>query len=291
MDLTANEINIMKKKQGLISVVLYCWRVPCIRQGHEILDQVAVHLAGIDEVGHAEPAPPGLPGGIDVDPDDPAGADQSRALDDIQADPAKAEDDDVGARLDPCRIHHGADPRGHAATNVAGLVEGRVRSDLRHSDLWQDGVVGEGRATHVVGDRLALVGEPARTVGHQALALCGAYGGAQVGLPRQAAFALTAFRRVERNDMVARLNAGDPGPDLQNDPGAFMAQDGGEHPLRVEAVQGVGVRMTDAGGLDLHQNLAGAGSLKVDLDDLQWALGLEGDGGAGLHSNPPAGGP
>jgi hypothetical protein len=91
--------------------------------------------------------------------------------------------------------------------------------------------------------------------------------------------------------MVARLNAGDPGPDLQNDPGAFMAQDGGEHPLRVEAVHGVGVRMTDAGGLDLHQNLAGAGSLKVDLDDLQWALGLEGDGGAGLHGDPPAGRP
>jgi hypothetical protein len=32
VDLTANEINIMKKKLGLISVVLYCWRVPCIRQ-------------------------------------------------------------------------------------------------------------------------------------------------------------------------------------------------------------------------------------------------------------------
>jgi hypothetical protein len=32
VDLTANEINIMKKMLGLISVVLYCWRVPCIRQ-------------------------------------------------------------------------------------------------------------------------------------------------------------------------------------------------------------------------------------------------------------------
>ncbi len=32
VDLTANEINIMKKKLDLISVVLYCYRVLCIRQ-------------------------------------------------------------------------------------------------------------------------------------------------------------------------------------------------------------------------------------------------------------------
>jgi hypothetical protein len=29
---TPNEINIMKKKHGPISVVLYCFRVPCVRQ-------------------------------------------------------------------------------------------------------------------------------------------------------------------------------------------------------------------------------------------------------------------
>ena len=32
VDLTSNEINIMKKKLDLISVVLYCSRVLCIRQ-------------------------------------------------------------------------------------------------------------------------------------------------------------------------------------------------------------------------------------------------------------------
>ena len=32
VDLTAYEINIMKKKLDLISVVLYCSRVPCICQ-------------------------------------------------------------------------------------------------------------------------------------------------------------------------------------------------------------------------------------------------------------------
>jgi hypothetical protein len=32
VDLTANEIYIMKKKLGQISVVLYCCYVPCVRQ-------------------------------------------------------------------------------------------------------------------------------------------------------------------------------------------------------------------------------------------------------------------
>jgi hypothetical protein len=32
VDLTANEIYIMKKKLGPISVVLYCCSVPCVRQ-------------------------------------------------------------------------------------------------------------------------------------------------------------------------------------------------------------------------------------------------------------------
>jgi hypothetical protein len=32
VDLTANEIYIMMKKLGQISVFLYCWYVPCVRQ-------------------------------------------------------------------------------------------------------------------------------------------------------------------------------------------------------------------------------------------------------------------
>ncbi len=34
MDLTANEIYIMKKKLGPISVVLYCCSVPCVASFH-----------------------------------------------------------------------------------------------------------------------------------------------------------------------------------------------------------------------------------------------------------------
>ena len=56
-------------------------------------------------------------------------------------------------------------------------------------------------------------------------------------------------------------------------------------PSESKPVQRVGVGMADAGGLDLDQHLAGLRPFQVDLDDLQRLLGLERDGGAGLHFN------
>src|SRR3546814_8168884 len=69
-------------------------------------------------------------------------------------------------------------------------LERRVLTDLRDRDLGQHGEVGEGRAAHVMEDRLPLVAEAAGAVRHHALALGRADGGAQIGLARQAAFAL-----------------------------------------------------------------------------------------------------
>src|SRR3546814_16624697 len=63
-------------------------------------------------------------------------------------------------------------------------------------------------------DRLPLVAEAAGAVRHHALALGRADGGAQIGLARQAASALAAFRRVERDHMVARLHNGDARPPI-----------------------------------------------------------------------------
>src|SRR3546814_14514432 len=77
-------------------------------------------------------------------------------------------------------------------------------------------------------DRLPLVAEAAGAVGHHALALGRADGGAQIGLARQAAFALAAFRRVERDHMVARLHTGDARPHFAHDACAFMTEDAGE---------------------------------------------------------------
>src|SRR3546814_13797336 len=74
----------------------------------------------------------------------------------------------------------------------------------------------------IVKDRLALVAEPRRAVGHQPLALGGAGRGAEVGLDAEAAFALAAFGGVERDHMIAGNDARYPRPELANKDRALM---------------------------------------------------------------------
>src|SRR6185312_13675054 len=225
---------------------------PAVGQGHQVGDEVAVDLLGVDEVGHAEAAAPLLLAVVEVHADDLVGADHLQALDHVQPDAAEAEHHAVGAGLDLGGVDHRADPGGDAAADVAGLVEGGVGADLGQGDLRQHRVVGEGRAAHVVVDRRALVAEAAGAVGHQPLALGGADRGAQVGLAREAAFALPALGRVERDHVVARLHRGHAGAHLHHHAGALVAEDRGEQAFAVQAVQGVGVGVADARGLDLH---------------------------------------
>jgi hypothetical protein len=126
--------------------------------------------------------------------------------------------------------------------------------------------------------------EAAGAVGHQPLALGAADGGAQVRLARQARLTLTAFGRVERDNVVADRYRGDAGADFAHDPGAFMAEDRREDALAVLALQRIGVGVAHARGHDLHQHFAGARPLQVDLVDLERLVGGDGDGGSGLHS-------
>jgi hypothetical protein len=171
--------------------------------------------------------------GIQVDADDLVGAYHLRGLDHVQADAAQAEHHDVGARLDLGREHDCAHARGDAATDVAALSNGRIRADLRHGDFRHHDVVREGRGAHVVVERLAIQREARSPVGHQAASLRRADLLAQVGLLREAEFALPAFRRVERNHVVVGLDRGDAGAGFQHDAGAFMAEDGGEDAFRI----------------------------------------------------------
>ncbi len=145
-----------------------------IGERDEMRHQIAFDLRRVDEMGHPEAlAPTGLVV-VDVDADDPVGADHAAGLDHVQADAAETEDDDVGSDLDLRGVGDGADPGGDAAADIAGLVEGGVVTDFRHRDLGQDGEVRKGRAAHVVIDRLALVGKARGAVGHHPLALGGA---------------------------------------------------------------------------------------------------------------------
>src|SRR3546814_9710377 len=127
-------------------------------------------------------AAPSLAIGVDVDADDRVGADHPGALDDVESDPAETEDDDRLARLNLCGVDHRADPGGDAAADVAARLERRVLTDFRDRDFGQHGEVGEGRTAHIVEDRLPLVTEARRAVGHQPLALRGADRGAEVCL-------------------------------------------------------------------------------------------------------------
>jgi len=87
--------------------------------------------------------------------------------------------------------------------------------------------------------------------------------------------------------MVAGFDAGDARPDFAHDPRAFVAEHAGEDAFAVEAVQRIGVGVADARRHDLHQNLARLRPFKVEFDDFERLLRLEGNGGARLHIFPP----
>src|SRR5690606_20696669 len=106
-----------------------------LRHVDEIGHEVAFHLLRVDEMRHAEALSPFLLGVVDVDADNHVGPGQSQALDDVEPDAAEPEDDGGRAYLDLGGVDDGADAGGHAAADVADLVERRVRIDLGHRDF------------------------------------------------------------------------------------------------------------------------------------------------------------
>src|SRR3546814_11026553 len=87
--------------------------------------------------------------------------------------------------------------------------------------------------------------------------------------------------------MVAGLDAGDARPDLAHDAGALMPQYAREHALAVEAVERVGVGVTDARRHDLDQHLARLRASQVEFDDFERLLRFERNGCAGPHRRLP----
>src|SRR5690606_14080705 len=255
---------------------------PARHADDDLLDGFGVVL-GVDTVGGAEDFRQRELVGIGVHGDDAPRPRLARALHHGQADAAQAEDGHGIAGLDLGGVAHGPDAGGHAAAQQADLLGVGLRVDLCQRDFRDDGVFAEGRAAHVVINGFALVGKARGAVGHQALALGGAHGHAQVGLARLAEQAFAAFGGIQGNDVVARRHTGDAFADLDDDARALVPQHGGEHAFGVIAAQGEGVGVADAGMGDPDQDLALAGRFDVDLDDLQGFAGLEGHGGAGFH--------
>ena len=226
-----------------------------------------------------------LAGRIEIDADDLVGADHARALDHVEADAAQAEHDDIGARLDLGGVDHRADAGGHAAADVADLVERRVLADLGQRDLRQHGVVGEGRAAHVVVDRLAAdarsgwcrpASAPLPWVARMAVH--------RLVLRDRQRFALPAFRRVERDDVVAGFDAGDARADLQHHARALVAEDGGEQALRIARPSRVNSSVWQTPVALISTSTSPArGPSRSTSSISSGFVGFEGDGGAGLH--------
>src|SRR5690606_14233555 len=114
----------------------------------------------------------------------------------------------------------------------------------------------ERRGTHEMQNLLAVDREAARAVRHQALALRDADLLTEVRLARLAEFALAAFGCVERNDVIAGLDARDAGADFLDDSAAFMTENDRERALGVVARQRKRVGVTHAGCDQPHEDLA-----------------------------------
>ena len=153
-------------------------------------------------------SPQALRAGVDVDADDHVGAGEPQALDHVEPDAAEAEHDRLGARLDLRGVDHGADAGRDAAADVADLVERRVLADLRDRDLGQHREVRERRAAHVVVELACLPSEK-RLVpsGITPLPCVARIAVQRLVLRDRHDLHCAAFGRVERDDVIARLDA------------------------------------------------------------------------------------
>jgi hypothetical protein len=86
---------------------------------------------------------------------------------------------------------------------------------------------------------LALERKTAGPVGHQSLALRAANQLAKIGLARQTELALAAFRRVERNDVVALAQRRHTGANVNDNTRALVAEDRREQPFGIGSRQRV----------------------------------------------------
>ena len=129
-------------------------------------------------------------------------------------------------------------------------------------------------------DRLTILGKSAGAVRHQALALGGSNGLAEVGFTGFAEAALAAFGGIKWNYVVSHCNAGDPGADLLDHRAALVTEDGGKETFGVFPGQRERIGVTNAGSDITHQHLTLLRAGDVDFFDFQWFACFPGDCGS-----------
>src|SRR5262249_57798365 len=142
-----SECNVCQKVKGVICAADLVGAA--FSHVDEMGDEIAADLRRIDEMRHAEALAPGFLFRIEIDANDHVGADEAKALDDVQSYAAQPEHDALGAGLDLRGVDHGADAGRHAAADVAHLVEWRVFADFGNGDFRQNRKIDEGRTTRV----------------------------------------------------------------------------------------------------------------------------------------------
>ena len=257
-------------------------------QRHKMRHQIACDFLGVDEIGHAKARRHLDPARIDIDAHDLIRPRQPQPLQHVEADAAQTKDNRPAADLDLGGVDHGTNARGDTTADVADLVEGRILAHLGQRNLGQDRMIGKGRAAHVMQDRCAIQHrEPAGAIGHEALPLGRADLLAEVGFRVEAVFALAALGRVERNDVIARLQAGHTRAHLEHDTRALMPQNRRKRPLGIRPGQREIIRVAQARRLDLNQNLARLRTLEVHLHDLHRLASLNSNRRSCAHSVCP----
>jgi hypothetical protein len=87
--------------------------------------------------------------------------------------------------------------------------------------------------------------------------------------------------------VVPFLHARHTGPDIDNDAGAFVAQNGWEQSFRIGAGERELVRVADTGGFHLDQDFAGFWPVQLDVRDRERLGFLECNGGTAFHGGLP----
>mmetsp|Transcript_8509 Transcript_8509/g.26329 ORF Transcript_8509/g.26329 Transcript_8509/m.26329 type:complete len:544 (-) Transcript_8509:763-2394(-) len=242
-----------------------------------LLHGFATTVARVDEVSRTKRGRGGELLGVNVHRDDAAGTRHARCLDDRQADSAQAEDGHRRAQLHLARVPHGAQAGRYAAAEETGLFKGHRRVDLGARDRRQHAVLGHGATAHEVVQLRAVGrhGEAAGSIGHEPLPLCGADCGAEVGLGALAEDALRrgALRRIARDNVVARRDAGDTLAHALDHSARLVAQDAWEEALRIVAIQRVDIGVAQRVGHHLDTHLARLGRRHHDLLGLERLLG------------------
>ncbi len=128
---------------------------------------------------------------------------------------------------------HRADTGGDAAAKQTDFIQRGLRVNFRQRDFSYNGVFAEGAGAHVVINRLAIVGEARGAIRHQAFTLGSANGLAQVSFAGFTELTLATLGGVQRDHMIARLQAGNALAHFNNDAAAFVTEYRREYAFRV----------------------------------------------------------